>query len=112
MDSKIKRARFPGDYVISVSADPTDAGTVTGDGVYAYRDSVTVEATANEGCAFRNWTWKEGGETKTSAENPYTFTPDADRDLVAYFLKPFVVGDIDSLTYAGQALEPALSVKD
>ncbi len=69
-------------YTISVSADPSEGGTVTGSGEYAENASVTVTAVANSGYSFVKWT--ENGE-QVSTDASYTFTATADRTLVAVF---------------------------
>ncbi len=69
-------------YTIAVSADPEAGGTVTGGGTFDEGEEITVEATANEGYVFVNWT--EDG-TEVSSDASFTFTVDADRTLVANF---------------------------
>lgn len=69
-------------YTVSVSANPSDGGTVTGGGTYNQDASCTVTATANEGYTFTNWT--EDGNV-VSTEATYTFTVNANRNLVANF---------------------------
>ena len=70
------------DYTITVSANPSNGGTVTGDGLYQQGQSCTVVAAANDGYAFTNWT--ENG-VEVSTEPSYTFTVTGDRTLVANF---------------------------
>ena len=48
-------------YDITVSADPTEGGNVSGAGNYNHGADVTLTATANEGYTFVNWT--KGGES-------------------------------------------------
>ena len=69
-------------YTISVSADPTLGGTVTGGGAFHYGDNCTVTATANNGYTFTNWT--EGGNV-VSTNASYSFTVNGNRTLVAHF---------------------------
>ena len=69
-------------HTITVSANPAEAGTVTGGGEFEETDEITVKATANEGYEFVNWTENEV-EVSTDAE--YTFEVLADRALVANF---------------------------
>ena len=71
-------------HVITVSANPAEAGTVTGGGEFEETDEITVKAVANEGYEFVNWTENEE-EVSTDAE--YTFAVLADRVLVANFKK-------------------------
>ncbi len=69
-------------YVISVYANPTNGGNVTGNGNYTYEQSCTVTATANNGYTFTNWT--ENGEVVSAQEN-YTFAVTRGRILHANF---------------------------
>ena len=69
-------------YTISVSANPTNGGTVTGGGTYNQGQSCTVSATANSGFTFTNWT--ENGSVVSTQAN-YTFTVTGNRTLVANF---------------------------
>ncbi|MDW7676656.1 MAG: hypothetical protein SCK57_03260, partial [Bacillota bacterium] len=74
-------------YLVSVSAYPTQGGTVTGGGYYETGDRVKVSATAKEDYAFVYWTEGEGSPIVSKGET-YTFRMDkADRDLVAHFVK-------------------------
>lgn len=71
------------DYTVALSAAPEDAGTLTGENTYNMGDEVTVNATANAGYAFVNWT-EEGVEVSDEAQ--YTFTmPAEDVELTAHF---------------------------
>ena len=79
------------DFTISVSAVPTEGGTVTGGGTYQQGQQCTVTATANEGYTFYNWT--EDGE-QVSAEANYTFTVTGNSALEANFHQ-----QIDDLTF-------------
>ena len=69
-------------HTITVSANPAEAGTVTGGGEFEETDEITVKAVANDGYKFVNWTENEV-EVSTDAE--YTFAVLADRNLVANF---------------------------
>ena len=71
-------------HTITVSANPAEAGTVTGGGVFEETDEIAVKAVANEGYEFVNWT---EGETVVSTEANYSFAVLADRNLVANFEK-------------------------
>ncbi|MBQ8956946.1 MAG: T9SS type A sorting domain-containing protein [Bacteroidales bacterium] len=73
---------IPQNYTISVSANPTNGGTVTGGGTYQQGQSCTVRATANAGYAFTSWT-ENGNVVSTSAM--YNFTVTSNRTLVAHF---------------------------
>jgi hypothetical protein len=86
MDDRNLVAHFtPKTSQITVSANPTDGGTVTGNATnIPYGAEHTVSATANEAFIFVNWT--ENG-TVVSTENPYTFFVTDSRALVANFEK-------------------------
>ena len=73
---------LPQNYTITVSANPTQGGSVTGGGTYQEGQSCTVSATANNGYVFTNWT-ENGNVVSTSAR--YTFTVNGNRTLVANF---------------------------
>lgn len=72
----------PQTFTITVSANPTIGGTVTGGGNYQQNASCTVRATANNGYTFSNWT--ENGNV-VSTQAIYTFTVTSNRNLVANF---------------------------
>ena len=72
----------PQNYSITVSANPTNGGTVTGGGTYQQGQSCTVTATASTGYTFTNWT--ENGNVVSTQAN-YTFTVNGNRTLVANF---------------------------
>ena len=69
-------------YTITVSADPTSGGNVSGGGTYQEGQQCTVTAMANTGYNFVNWT--ENG-TQVSTNASYTFTVTGSRNLVAHF---------------------------
>ncbi|MBR4829451.1 MAG: fibronectin type III domain-containing protein, partial [Muribaculaceae bacterium] len=69
-------------YTITVSASPTDGGTVTGTGTYIQGTSCTLTATASVGYTFLNWT--KNGQVVSSSPN-YTFTVTEDAIYVANF---------------------------
>ena len=73
---------IPQSYTITVSANPTAGGTVTGGGTFSQGQSCTVSATANTGYTFTNWT-ENGSVVSTNAQ--YTFTVSGNRTLVANF---------------------------
>ena len=72
----------PSAYTIAVTANPSNAGSVTGGGTYNQGQSCTVTATANTGFTFTNWT--ENGDVVSTNAN-YTFTVNSNRSLVANF---------------------------
>ena len=76
-------------YTISVSASPTNGGSVyVGDqpgvtqGTYVNGQSCTVHANPSDGYTFTNWT--ENGNVVSSSAN-YTFTVNGNRTLIANF---------------------------
>ena len=69
-------------FNITVSANPSRAGSVSGGGEYLYGENCTVTATPNDGYAFTHWT--ENG-TVVSQDLEYSFSAVSDRDLVANF---------------------------
>ena len=74
-------------YTITVAANPTNLGAVTGGGNYDFNEEATVIATAKTGYMFVNWTEEGVGVVSTSAN--YTFTVTGDRDLTANFETTF-----------------------
>ncbi len=69
-------------YTLTVSASPTNGGTVSGGGMFAAGNTNTVTATANGGYVFTNWTL---GATVVSTSSTYTF-PGSNETLVANFV--------------------------
>ena len=69
-------------YTVTVAANPTEGGTVTGGGTFTYGDDCTVSATEADGYTFINWT--ENGSF-VSSELTFTFAVEANRNLVANF---------------------------
>jgi len=69
-------------YDITVTANPTAGGTVTGGGTYNHFATCTLTATANTGYHFVNWT-KNGNVVSTDAT--YTFTVSGPAAYVANF---------------------------
>ena len=73
--------QLPG-YTITLSANPTIGGTVSGGGTYQQGQSCTATATANSGYTFTNWT-ENGNQVSTNVN--YTFYVNGNRTLVANF---------------------------
>ena len=73
---------IPPTYTVSVSANPTNGGTVAGGGTYTEGESCTITATPNTNYTFNNWA--ENGEV-ISSNASYTFTVNANHNLVANF---------------------------
>ncbi|MBQ6307230.1 MAG: choice-of-anchor J domain-containing protein [Bacteroidales bacterium] len=74
---------------ITVSANPSQAATVSGGGEYPFGQTCTVSATPNAGYTFTGWT--ENG-TVVSDELSYSFTAMSDRNLVANFIQAVEIG--------------------
>jgi hypothetical protein len=76
-------------YLIAVSAYPLAGGIVSGNGLYAHGETVTVTAIPNSNYNFVRWA---EGSTTVNTNASYTFTANGDRDLVAFFeLKKYAV---------------------
>lgn len=74
---------IPKNYTLTLTAEPTEGGSVSGAGVYAEGATVTVTATANEGYDFVAW-MNDGVERAKSAT--YTFPmPSANTAYTAVF---------------------------
>ena len=69
-------------YVVTVSANPSEGGTVTGNGTYSHGATCTLVATAAEGYTFVNWT-KDDVEVSTDPE--YSFAAIQSGDYQANF---------------------------
>ncbi|MBP5782203.1 MAG: InlB B-repeat-containing protein, partial [Bacteroidales bacterium] len=69
-------------YDVTVASNPADGGIVTGAGNYNHGATVTINATANAGYTFANWT--EDG-TVVSTVATYTFTITEAHDFIANF---------------------------
>lgn len=67
----------PTTYDITVTANPTEGGTVSGGGNYDANASVTLTASANEGYTFTNWTLN-GVEVSTETSFGITVTQTAE----------------------------------
>ena len=70
------------DYLILVSSNNNEFGTTSGGGHFISGDTCTIEATANEGYHFVNWTV---GDTEVSTNSTYTFTISNNGQYVANF---------------------------
>ena len=70
-------------YEVIAFADPEEGGYVEGGGQYPLGDTVTLEAFANEGFSFVNWTNMQGEVVST--QPIYTFTVTDFVELIAHF---------------------------
>ncbi|MCQ2321517.1 MAG: C25 family cysteine peptidase [Bacteroidales bacterium] len=77
---------------INVIASPADGGTVTGAGTYDIGETVTLVAEANWDLMYYFFRWTENGN-EVSADEEYTFTAEASRNLVAEFVREDAVGE-------------------
>ena len=75
-------AYFGEPFTITVSANPTVGGTVTGGGEFGYNQQCTLTATPNEGYLFARWT-KNG--SVVSCMPTYIFSVTADGEYLAQF---------------------------
>jgi hypothetical protein len=69
-------------FTITTQSNPSNGGTTSGGGQYAQGTSCTVNATANLGYQFTNWT---ENSTIVSTSANYTFTVSGSSTLVANF---------------------------
>ena len=69
-------------YQITATADPSNAGTISGAGIYTHGTTATLTAHANSGYIFVNWT-RNGVQVSTS--ETYSFTVTESGDYVAHF---------------------------
>jgi len=69
-------------YTVSVSANPSSGGNVSGGNTYNAGLPVTVNATVNAGYTFTNWTDSTG---IVSSSSSYVFTASGNRTLTANF---------------------------
>ena len=69
-------------YMINVTAEPSEGGTLSGEGTYNHGELCTITATENENYEFINWT-KDDVEVSTEPEDTFTVTEAA--TYVAHF---------------------------
>ena len=86
----VTKAAVDGSYSITVSADPTYAGTVTGGGDYSFGDVCTLTAVPNPGYYFTGWT---ENDQVVSTDRELSFSVIENRTLVATFLEGVMVGE-------------------
>ena len=68
----------PDYYIVNVTSNNDDLGTVTGSGEYEYGSIVTVTATPKEGCHFVQW-------SNGILDSTYSFIVDQNVDVMAVF---------------------------
>ena len=85
-------------YTIQVSADPAEGGSVTGGGTFDWGTTQTVVATPSANYVFVNWT---ENQSQVSTDLSYTFTLEADRNLVAHFALETYTVELSALPTAG-----------
>lgn len=83
---------------ISVTANPSEGGTVSGGGLYEMGQSCTVTAMANEGYCFVNWT--ENGNI-VNDDASYSFMVNSNRNLTANFALTYTITVSANPTYGG-----------
>lgn len=72
------------EYTLSLSAEPQEGGEVNGSGNYEEGAMVSIEAEANEGYEFVNWTNEDGSVVSTDASTSISM-PANDYHLIANF---------------------------
>ncbi len=78
-----------GKFLISVTAEPADAGSVSGGGQYDAMSECVLNATPHDGYSFVHWT---RGEEVVSADSTYQFTVTESAAFTAHFtLKSYEV---------------------
>ena len=69
-------------HTVTVVADPTNGGTVSGSGSYEAGTSCTITATPKTGWTFTGWTSSKGG---SDSDASHTFTVEGDVTWTAHF---------------------------
>ena len=77
-------------HTVTAEANPTEGGTIEGDGIYPYGTIATLTATANENENYTFMYWTED-DNIVSYDAEYSFVVTLDRDLVANFSLPFTI---------------------
>lgn len=84
---------LPPEFLITVELSPAEGGSVTGAGYYEPDAEVTLEAIANEGYEFVNWTNED--DVQVSDEAVYTFIMPAENvSLTANFQNVVGIGEL------------------
>ncbi|MFW5787598.1 MAG: InlB B-repeat-containing protein [Halanaerobiales bacterium] len=72
-------------YEVNLTVSPGSCGIVTGGGNYCESTEAQIEAIAESGYRFVNWTDDDNAGIEVSTDNPYTFIPDQDVNYTANF---------------------------
>ncbi len=92
-------------YAVILSANPSVGGTTSGAGSFVSGSSVTINASANTGYSFVNWT---EGTTIVSTSSAFTFPISSNRTLVANFaINTFTLGLTANPTAGGTVTKTA-----
>ncbi|MBR4828235.1 MAG: hypothetical protein IKZ92_00315 [Muribaculaceae bacterium] len=83
-------------YMVTVSSENTEHGTVSGGGEFSFGESCSVIATPAEGYYFTGWL--QNNEVVAGAGASYTFIVTSDVNLVATFAEGLMIGDGGSTT--------------
>lgn len=94
-------------YTVSVTANNSTMGTVSGGGVYAEGATVTITATPNTGYTFQGWVI----DGDTIAANPYTFTVTGNVNAVAVFVAGTGIDDADMTNVSVYSAESRIFVR-
>lgn len=82
---------------VTISINDESMGGVIGGGIYAYGDTATLTATANEGYHFEGWSITPGYQNIVT-DNPLTINVTEDMAVVAYFATDSTEGIDDIVT--------------
>ncbi|MHC1774973.1 MAG: M6 family metalloprotease domain-containing protein [Lentimicrobium sp.] len=86
---RILEANFAQQFTILASADPGEGGYTTGTGTYTEGETAILNAYANSGCVFINWTEYGNVVSNTST---FSFVVNGNRELISNFYLPVGVG--------------------
>lgn len=82
---------------ITATANPENAGTVSGTGIYEQGTTCTLTATATGDFEFSHWT-ENGVTVSTNAQ--YSFIVESNRSIVAHFISPNFISFADPIVEA------------
>ncbi|MCX8158004.1 MAG: PA14 domain-containing protein [Verrucomicrobiae bacterium] len=82
-------------YAVTVSNNPSGAGSVSGAGTYTHGTTVTLSATPSYGYRFSHWS--EGG-TVLSSNSPYSFTATRPTSVTANYAEAHLVHVVTTAT--------------